>query len=198
MKIIVEFLRAEQHWLPDTGEQQNYLVFGFGGLEHRIPCEEADIIQSIREAQGVAVAEAPSQPIRAQRSFVPEEELEDSMPDELEQEFERSNEPVANPPVMFENPEAAMRPAPPKSAVDERKDLIAKSLDGRPRTKEKILAEKEARKREIARRAPVRSVPQDEVGNPIVPDAQRVAGPSPTIRRIGREETQDDDKFQQG
>lgn len=197
MKILVEFIRAEQHWVPDTGEQQNYLVFGFGGREHKIVCTEADIIQSIREAQGMAVT--PSQPIRTESSFVPQgEEPEDTGPDELEQELERGDEPVANPPVMFENPAEAASPEKPKSSVDQRRDLIAQSLESRPRTKEKILAEKEARKREIAKRAPVRTLPYDAVGNPIGPNVQPVAGPAPTVRRIERPETKDDDQFQQG
>lgn len=196
MKILVEFVRAEQHWVPDTGEQQNYLVFSFGGREHKILCTEADIIQSIREAQGVAVT---PQPIRVEPSFVPQdEESEYAGPDELEEELERGDEPVANPPVLFENPADAAPQEKPKSSVDQRKDLIAQSLESRPRTKEKILAEKEARKREIAKRAPVRSLPHDAVGNPVGPSVQPVSGPAPTVRRVERPETKDDDQFQQG
>lgn len=192
MRILVEFLRAEQHWIPDTGSQQNFLIFGFGGLEHRVPCEESDIILAIREAQALGIA--TSEP--AESTFVAEDEQGE---DELEQEMLSEEEPVAaRPPVLFENPPDDPRLAPQKSSEGLRKELIAKGLEARPRSKTKIVEEKDARRREIARRAPVRTVAMDEFGNPMVPMEHQVTGPAPTVKHITRPQAADDDPFRQG
>lgn len=191
MRILVEFLRAEQHWIPDTGSQQNFLVFGFGGMEHKVACEESDIILAIREAQALGVATA-----QPEAGFVAEG---DESSDELDEELLAEGPPVAvQPPVLFENPPEPVRPTPPKSSEGLRKELIAKGLEARPRTQAKIAEEKEMRRREIARRAPVRTLSTDEMGNPVVPLEHQVSGPAPTIRHIERPEAVDDDPFRQG
>jgi hypothetical protein len=197
MKILVEFIRAEQHWMPDTGSQQNYLVFGFGGQEHRVLCEEADIINAIREAQALGVTPGPT--TRAVNvSGAPSDDEEDDLEHEM---FSGPEDVAVNPPVMFENPTedvVASRPNQQQSSESLRKELIAKGLDARPRTKAKIAEEKEARRREIARRAPMRTLEVDDVGNPVVPANHQVNGPAPTVRMLERPEIQDDDPFRQG
>lgn len=198
MKIIVEFLRAEQHWLPDTGDQQNYLVFGFGGREHRILCKEQDIIQAIREAQSVAGTVMHPADTRPAPSFTPEEDADPSAPDELEQEMLGSDEDVVtNPPVIFENP-VVPPVVKPKSSVEQRVEGINELLASRPRSRQSIKEAKLARMKEVAKRAPVRTTSADEMGNPSVPESQQLTGPMPTVRRVERVETPDDDQFEQG
>lgn len=198
MKIIVEFLRAEQHWLPDTGDQQNYLVFGFGGREHRIPCKEQDIIQAIREAQSVAGTVMHPADTRPAPSFTPEEDADGSAPDELEQEMLGSDEDVVtNPPVIFENP-VVPPVVKPKSSVEQRVEGINELLASRPRSRQSIKEAKLARMKEVAKRAPVRTTSADEMGNPNVPESQQLSGPMPTVRSVERVEAPDDDQFEQG
>lgn len=211
MKIIVDFLRAEQHWNPDTGDQQNFLIFGFAGREHKIPCEEQDIIQAIRSSptqatkistagpDGVSGAQE-DEPTALAYSPLPEY-LEGEEPDELEQEMLGGldeNRAISNPPVTFENTVEAAAPEQPKSDVDQRKDLIAQGLASRPRSRASILKEKSDRMRAVAKLAPMRTIAAGEGGNPDVPESQQVAGPAPTVQRMKRPEVKDDDQFEQG
>jgi hypothetical protein len=203
MKIIVEFIRAEQHWNPDTGAQQNFLVFGFAGREHKIPCEEQDIIQAIRSAPHGTRAAAPADEDEHAGAFAvsPNPEYsEGEGPDELEQEMLGGldeNQALSNPPVTFENPveTAAERP---KSDVDQRKEMIEQGLASRPRSRASILKEKNDRMRAVAKLAPMRTIAAGEGGNPDVPESQQLAGPVPTVKRVKRPETKDDDRFEQG
>jgi hypothetical protein len=202
MKIVVEFVRAEQHWNPDTEAQVNYLVFAFGGREHKIACTEEDVIKAVRAAKG-------SQLITPQHE-TSSEELADPFADpgldahaaalgrmsddedpeadkaaaELEREFGGDfdeDAPVQNPPVMFEQVDAP-KPRPTENSELIRKKLINQGLESRPRSRDKILSEKQARMRQIAQQAPYSRVAADESGNPITSAASAgAAGPGPTV-----------------
>lgn len=221
MKIYVEFLRAEQHWSPDTGGQQNYLIFGFGGLEHRIPCEEDDIVEAIREAQNQKVgAEVtfrnPPAPVSSGTfqqypdgstvSFTGVDGETDGT--ELDREFDTESTdqeaapeaPVAVPPLTFhKSKEPERKPIPTQNAMEQRKEMINAGLSSRPRTTASIKAANLERARAVASRAPVvRRVAADDMGNPIVPEAHQVSGPAPTVRVAKPREMSDDDAFGQG
>ena len=206
MKILVDFVRAEQHWDPDTEEQQNFLVFGFGGAEHRIPCEEGDIVKAIRESKGSRASAGVPLPTSSvvppldpsfQRIESDEEGYVGPSDDDLMGGDE--DKPVQNPPLTFE---ATVQDEPPepreKTSTQQRQELIREGLASRPRSTEKIRQAKMDRLREVARKAPQRTVAADEMGNPDVPNDQQLQGPMPTVTRVKRQETRDDDPFSQG
>ena len=227
MKIVVDFVRAEQHWNPDTEVQVNYLVFAFGGREHKIACTEEDIIKAVRAAKGSqheqGSEESAADPFAAEPGLdahaaalgrveeespladhirqqlkaaaAAEEDAEqsaDAAAMELEREFggdfSADDAPVRNPPLTFEAVEQP-KPRPTENAEKLRKNLIEQGLIGRPRTKAKIVAEKQERMRQIAQRAPYSRIAADEAGNPLAgaaPEARSAPGPTagqPTVVR---------------
>lgn len=191
MKILVDFIRAEQHWLPDTEEQQNYLVFGFGGLEHRIPCEEDDIVRAVREARGAAQTEPEKEPepVPSPARFSrPSSTVE-------EMEFGGDVEPVVNPPVIFEKMAAPEIKDPTQNSEELRRALINQLMESRPRSKASLKAEKLARMRAVAATAPKTRVGIDEAGNPEGPGVQPAA---PVQRKTSVIDAADDDPFAQG
>ena len=222
MKILVDFVRAEQHWDPDTGDQQNYLIFGFGGVEHKIPVEEKDIVAAVKaagrreptdgvDAHAAALArmdreESGADPMRASRVAMDREmldQMEDEAAEELEREFGGDvgdDVPVTNPPVLF----AAVddpRPDPTQNAEHMRRSMIGAGMGDRPRTRDKIKQEKLDRMRATAQMAPQMRVEKDDMGYPVV-QAPSARGPSvgagATIERRPIANTGDDDPFGQG
>lgn len=206
MKIIVDFVRAEQHWDPDSGVQQNYLVFAFGGREHRIPCEENDVVEAVKAARRPARAEAPSDPHAAALGFTdepvaPPPELTPEQ-EQLEREFGGDVQPLANPPVLFEAVDGP-RPDPTQNAELIRRGMIGEGMESRPRSRDKIKQEKLDRMRAVAQTAPHNRVAKDDMGYPIVPGAGHVAVRSesagaPTVVKRSMENKPDDDPFGQG
>lgn len=196
MKIAVDFIRAEQHWRPDTGEQQNYLVFGFAHKEHRIPCSESDIIEAVRASQDFAARTEDTQALfeESLRNAVEEDRKEN--PEIYEQEFggdfepKKASTPVVNPPVMFA-PVQQPKVEPGKTNEQLRLEAIAASMGDRPRTRATIKADKLARMREKAKAPPAGRVALDEMGNPSGPGVGAV--PPPAERS-----NDDDDLFPQG
>lgn len=233
MKIVVDFVRAEQHWNPDTEAQVNYLVlvFAFGGREHKIVCTEEDVIKAVRAAKGSQLitpqheqsSEELADPFAAEpgldahaaalgrveeesplaahirtqlKAAAAAEEDEERNADAAAMELEREfggdfsvdDAPVKNPPLTFEAVEQP-KPRPTENAEKLRKNLIEQGLIGRPRTKAKIVAEKQERMRQIAQRAPYSRIAADEAGNPIAgaaPEARSAPGPTagqPTVVR---------------
>ncbi|MEI6358070.1 MAG: hypothetical protein WCP53_13375 [Verrucomicrobiota bacterium] len=215
MKIIVEFERAEQHWSPDTGEQLNYLVFSFAGKEHRVECDEQDIIAAVRSAKGTAEEDLAVEPGgleahaaalgRVEEDYAEpydEDGAEDPISpeqDELEREFggDLSSVPTHSPFAnVAEDPdevEPAPRRAPPLAADAQRRQNIAATLAARPRSREKLAQEKVERLRAAARAPMRRSVEADEAGNPVVQQRPRQAHQEAPSRS-----SDDDDAFGQG
>lgn len=204
MKISVEFVRAEQHWAPDTEEQQNFLVFSFAGKEHRIPCNEDDIVNAVRSARGPSTPtsglDAHARALSRVEEPSWEEDVEDEVGDVAAEELEREfggDMPVNNPPLAFIEPEP-LRSRPTENGEQLRRGMIEQGMAARPRTAASIKADKLARLRQVAQRAPHSRVEKDEMGNPVVVGgAARPAG-QPTIVRKEIPIGGDDDPFGQG
>lgn len=205
MKITVDFIRAEQHWDPDTGEQCNFLVFSFAGKEHRVPCSEEDIVGAVRSAKAPAATpdgiEAHAGALRRVEDSSWSEEVEDEVGDVAAEELEREfggDVPVNNPPLTFVEPEP-LKPRPTENAERLRRELIEQGMSVRPRTTASVKAEKLARLRQVAQRAPQNRVGQDEMGYPIVAAAAAPrTSAQPSIVRKEIPAANDDDPFGQG
>ena len=205
MKITVEFVRAEQHWDPDTEEQQNFLVFSFAGKEHRIACTEDDIVNAVRSARAPSTpsngldahARALSRVEEESWDEAAEDEVGDVAAEELEREF-GGDTPVNNPPLTFIEPEP-LKPRPTENGEQMRRALIEQGMNSRPRTAASVKADKLARLRQVAQRAPHSRVEKDEMGYPVVAGG---AAPRPaaqaTIVRSPISPGEDDDPFGQG
>lgn len=212
MKITVEFVRAEQHWDPDSGAQQNFLVFSFADREHRIECSEEDIVEAIRASRAApASASSGVSGLDAHASALgrvtdddewggePEDEYGDFAAEELEREFGGDAPVVNNPPVSFAAVEPP-RPRPTENAETLRRGMIEEGLANRARSGSSIKADKLARLREVAQRAPHSRVEKDEMGYPVVtgPVVARKSVGQPTIIRKETASEGDDDPFGQG
>lgn len=206
MKITVDFVRAEQHWDPDSGNQQNFLVFSFAGKEHRIECEEADIVGAVKASRSTSPA---ANGLDAHASALgrvsddewdgdAEDEQGDLAAEELEREF-GGDTPVNNPPVTFAAVEPP-KPRPTENGETIRRGLIEEGMAGRPRTASSIKADKLARLREVAQRAPHARVEKDDMGYPVIagPAVPRRTAGQATIVRKEIAPGGDDDPFGQG
>jgi hypothetical protein len=207
MKITVDFIRAEQHWDPDTEEQRNFLVFSFAGKEHRIPCTEDDIVEAVRSAKSPAPArggiDAHARALHRAEEPSWSEEVEDEVGDvaaeELEREFGGDIPVVNNPPLTFVEPEP-LRPRPTENGEQLRREMIEQGMGARPRTAASIKADKLARLRQVAQRAPHSRVEKDEMGYPVVTGGAAAPRPAaePTVVRREIPSISDDDPFGQG
>ena len=205
MKITVEFVRAEQHWDPDTEEQQNFLVFSFAGKEHRIACAEDDIVNAVRSARAPSAStnglDAHARALSRVEEQSWEEDAEDEVGDVAAEELEREfggDMPVNNPPLTFIEPEP-LKPRPTENGEQLRRGMIEQGMAARPRTASSIKADKLARLRQVAQRAPHSRVEKDEMGYPVVAGGgpPRTAA-QPTIVRKEIPLGGDDDPFGQG
>jgi hypothetical protein len=205
MKITVEFVRAEQHWDPDTEDQQNFLVFSFAGKEHRIACNEDDIVNAVRSARGPSTPtsglDAHARALSRVEEPSWEEDAEDEVGDVAAEELEREfggDVPVNNPPLTFMEPEP-LKPRPSENGEQLRRGMIEQGMAARPRTSSSIKADKLARLRQVAQRAPQARPEKDEMGYPVMAGGgqSRPAG-QPTIVRKEVPLGGDDDPFGQG
>jgi hypothetical protein len=193
MRIIVDFVRAEQHWVPDTGVQQNFLVFSFAGMEHRLPCEEADIIRAIREASsptGEPVDVQPADDDPTPDDWRDEADGLDVHAGALHRMDDASGDLVfggdVNPTALasLQEAPAPVAPRPTQDPVLLRKAMINETMSHRPRSRGQILEAKK-QMREAARRAPGSR-----------PGAGR---PQPVLQETQRNQAAgDDDLFSQG
>lgn len=206
MKITVDFVRAEQHWDPDTGAQHNFLVFSFAGKEHRIECEEEDIVGAVKASRSEPSAVSGLDAHASALSRVSEEGWDGSVEDEqgdfaaeeLEREFGGDVPVVNNPPVAFAAIEPP-KPRPTENAEALRRGMIEESLASRGRSGSSIKAEKLARLRQVAQRAPHTRVDKDDMGYPVVAGPAVVRKPGQaTIVRKEIASGGDDDPFGQG
>lgn len=188
MKIIVDFVRAEQHWDPDDGVQTNFLVFDFGGKRHRIPCEEADIINAVRESKGKqnTVVEIEREPDGLEQhaaalgrvedytepyeSTEQQGQIEDVTPEPIEFDHDVAHSLFVNIAEVTEEIPDREEAQQPKSlsAEAQRKQDITKMLASRPRSRDKQTKEKLDRLRKAAAAPLQPHVEVDEAGNPIM------------------------------
>jgi hypothetical protein len=207
MKITVDFVRAEQHWDPDSGAQQNFLVFYFAGKEHRIECDEEDVVGAIRSSRTAAPvasgldahANALGRVTEDEWGAGVEDEQGDFAAEELEREFGGDASVVNNPPMTFAAAEPLM-PRPTENAEALRRGMIEEGMASRARSGSSIKADKLARLRQVAQRAPHNRVEKDEMGYPIVagPAVAKKSAGQATIVRKEIASGGDDDPFGQG
>lgn len=191
MMIAVNFVTARQEWNPDTGKQQNFMVMEFAGRNYTFEVTEAELVHAIQTARASGVG--------------PEEETDGGGEDEPGEDDAYYGEDVpVEPPAMFKSDTGI-------AMVDISTDTVPVETT---RTRELLpgdarrlaIAERRpenparAKLQEMRKRAvsvPMRRVPKDDMGYPIV---QQTAAPQePTVTRHVRavEREMDEDGFGQ-
>ena len=85
MKILVDVKRAEQSYEMDAGTQQNYLVIEIFGIETRVPCSDAKLVEAIREMKArspgpAMMLESPSSDPPVTKAYVDQESRREAQP----------------------------------------------------------------------------------------------------------------------
>lgn len=200
MKTVVDVLRCGQEWIPETEEQINYVVLGFGGAEITVPVDEETLAKVIAHTKhNTYVAEEPEPPpVSQDRVF--------RMPPEDEQEV-AGDEEVIDPleTALFAPPEAvvtAPKAAPPQelNPAVVRREQIAASRSG----SNKKLAELRQRAKSAPGPRP-RTLAKDDMGYPLgvepvmqVPTTPRHGGIEVVHHAPAHDIGADDDGFGQG
>lgn len=105
MKITVDVARAEQTYDLNKMQAQYYLVFVFAGVESRVPCTEAQLVEAIRECAGAATTVPAPAPVEA----VPQPRVFTYSAEQADEELK----PVSVAPAVFSTPDVVEAPSRP-------------------------------------------------------------------------------------
>lgn len=207
MRLVIDFVSANQVWHADSGKQRNIAVLNIAGHIHEVECSAEQLQAIIAAAAGQSTGSASVSAAIMEASLERELRTEDDGDEVFGGD-------VAVPPAMFqaepstetsaETAIAAASPPPyaaPPSSGQQRETAIEQRRTQDPGA---VRVTAKAVMRERAKAIPPRRVEKDEMGNPIVrPIAEGRSGSAgqPEVLRRAPEAPvggTDDDGFSQG